>query len=280
MAVGLTCLLGLGMELNVSQLLMQPSGSSREYHLDEIVNLTEDIREARILGRVNLLRTNKSVWVSAALDSAIDSECGRCLAPYSHPIHLDIEEEFVPTLNPLTGAKSPPPDNDIKDYCVIDENHILDLTDTVREYTIMALPMKPLCDHQLRRPLSHLWSGPESDSLLLRSASGRSLGAASRTDVGNAGKKLGTKRESPNAATTEEETFQEAKGRALRPLRHQGPLPLPMPAVSARAPPSQGLPHLRLLQRARGNPRSQFRRILSRPSRTEISYPQSSTWSF
>ena len=80
MAVGLTCLLGLGMELNVSQLLMQPSGSSREYHLDEIANLTEDIRGARIRGRVNLLRTNKSVWVSAALDSAIDSECGRCLA--------------------------------------------------------------------------------------------------------------------------------------------------------------------------------------------------------
>ena len=136
------------MELNVSQLLMQPSGSSREYFLDEVASLTEDIREARIQGRVNLLRTNKSVWVSAALDSAIDSECGRCLTLYSHPIHLDIEEEFVPTLNPLTGSKVPPPDNEVKDYCVIDENHILDLTDTVREYTIMALPMKPLCDHQ------------------------------------------------------------------------------------------------------------------------------------
>ena len=174
------------MELNVSQLLMQPSGSSREYFLDEVASLTEDIREARIQGRVNLLRTNKSVWVSAALDSAIDSECGRCLTPYSHPIHLDIEEEFVPTLNPLTGAKAPPPDNEIKDYCVIDENHILDLTDTVREYTIMALPMKPFVRPSMRRTLPHMRSGPESDRLLLRGPSGRSLGTTPRTDVGNA----------------------------------------------------------------------------------------------
>ena len=136
------------MELNVSQLLMQPSGSSREYRLDEIVNLTEDILGARIQGRVNLLRTNKSVWVSATLNSSIDSECGRCLIPFSYPIYLEIEEEFVPTRNPMTGTKVSPPDDDNKDYCTIDENHILDLTETVREYTIMALPMKPLCDHQ------------------------------------------------------------------------------------------------------------------------------------
>ncbi len=136
------------MELNVSQLLMQPSGSSREYRLDEVVNLTEDIRGARIQGLVNLLRTNKSVWVSAALDFGIDSECGRCLAPFSHAVHLEIEEEFVPTLNPLTGVRPPLPDDNDKDYYVIDESHILDLTGTVIEYTIMALPMKPLCDHQ------------------------------------------------------------------------------------------------------------------------------------
>lgn len=134
------------MEFNVSQLLMQPSGSSREYQLDDVADIAADIRGVRIQGTVSLLRTNKSVWVSAKLFSAIDSECGRCLTPFSHPVHLEIEEEFVATLNPKTGAKTPPPNDDDKDYCLIDENHILDLTGTVREYAIMALPMKPLCD--------------------------------------------------------------------------------------------------------------------------------------
>lgn len=132
------------MELNVSQLLMEPSGSSREYHIDEWRELAEGFGASRIWGAVSLLRTNKSVWASAALQSDLDAECGRCLTPYSHPIRLQVEEEYVPTLNPLTGARPPLPPDD-SDYYLIDESHTLDLTDAVREYAIMAAPMKPLC---------------------------------------------------------------------------------------------------------------------------------------
>ena len=132
------------MELNVSQLLMEPSGSSREYPIDEWRELAEGFGASRIWGAVSLLRTNKSVWASAALQSDLDAECGRCLTPYSHPIRLQVEEEYVPTLNPLTGARPPLPLDD-SDYYLIDECHTLDLTDAVREYAIMAAPMKPLC---------------------------------------------------------------------------------------------------------------------------------------
>ena len=132
------------MELNVSQLLMEPSGSSREYPVDEAFPPNENLGGARFRGTVNLLRTNKSIWVSAGLDSALDFECGRCLTPYSHPIHLDVEAEYIPTLNPLTGAKVTPPADDT-DYFLISQSHILDLTEIVGEYAIMAMPMKPLC---------------------------------------------------------------------------------------------------------------------------------------
>ncbi len=138
----------LGVELNVSQLLMEPSGSSREYELDEeSFELVESFGKNRIHGAVNLLRTNKSIWVSAGLHSTLDSECGRCLTPYSHPIFLQVEEEYIPTLNPLTGARVTPPSDD-SDYYLIDENHTLDLTEVAREYAIMALPMKPLCSQE------------------------------------------------------------------------------------------------------------------------------------
>ena len=132
------------MELNVSQLLMEPSGSSREYPLDEALPLRENPGTGRFRGIVNLVRTNKSIWVSAGLDSALDSECGRCLTPYSHPIHLDVEAEYIPIFNPLTGARVRPPSDDT-DYFLISESHILDLTEVVSEYAIMAIPMKPLC---------------------------------------------------------------------------------------------------------------------------------------
>ena len=131
--------------MNVSQLLMEPSGSSRRYELDDIIDLVENFHDVRIGGSVNLLRTNKSIWMSAALDSTIDSECGRCLAYYPHPIHVDVQEEYLPVLNPMTGEHlvTLPEDSHV---CLIDENHILDLTPVVREYATMAAPMKPLCD--------------------------------------------------------------------------------------------------------------------------------------
>ena len=135
------------MELNVSQLLMEPSGSSREYPIDEPFELAGNLGSTRIHGVVNLLRTNKSVWVSAGLDSTLDCECGRCLKPYDHSVRLQIEEEFIPKRNPLTGARVTPP-ADGSDYYLIDENHILDLSDVVQEYAVMVFPMKPLCSRE------------------------------------------------------------------------------------------------------------------------------------
>ena len=137
------------MELNVSQLLMEPSGSSREYRLDDPLLLPDSHDAIIVAGTVAMLRTNKSIWVSAALSSALECECGRCLARYSHPIQFQLEEEYIPSLNPLTGARVAPPSAlrqaQERDYYLIDDNHILDLTEPVREYVMMEDPMKPLC---------------------------------------------------------------------------------------------------------------------------------------
>ena len=132
------------MELNVSQLLMKPSGSRREYDLDDPLLLDDKRGSIRIRGIAHLLRTNKSIWVSAGLRSELDSQCGRCLTSYSHPIHFQLEEEYIPTQNPLTGGRVTPP-SDGSDYYLIDENHILDLSAPVREYVMFEDPMKPLC---------------------------------------------------------------------------------------------------------------------------------------
>ena len=134
------------MELNVSQLLMEPSGSSREYRIDEWRELAEGFGASRVRGVVSLLRTNKSVWASAALRSDLAAECARCLAPCVHPMRIQVEAEYIPALNPLTGARTPPTEaDDGGDTFRIDESHTLDLTRAVREYALMAEPMKPLC---------------------------------------------------------------------------------------------------------------------------------------
>jgi uncharacterized protein len=57
---------------------------------------------------------------------------------------MQVEEEFFPTVDVPTGRSlSAPPD--VEEGMLIDSNHVLDLSDTIWEYTVTDLPMKPLC---------------------------------------------------------------------------------------------------------------------------------------
>ena len=132
------------MVMNVAQLLKEPSGSRREYQLDERISLFDDADEQRVTGKVTLLRTNQSIWVSAELTSKVDCQCGRCLLTFSQPIEMRLEEEFFPVPNPAMGASVMPLDR-VGEHLYIDEKHTLDLNETLREYASIVVPMKPLC---------------------------------------------------------------------------------------------------------------------------------------
>jgi uncharacterized protein len=73
----------------------------------------------------------------------VEIACARCLDIYSQPLTLNIEEEFFPTLDMYGGYITPPDEED--DSFTIDEHQILDLTEAIRQYTLLAIPMKPLC---------------------------------------------------------------------------------------------------------------------------------------
>jgi len=103
------------MLLNVSQLLMDASGSVRECQMDEQIGLLDSSRKDLVSGEVRLLKTTRSIWVSATLESDVVNQCDRCLAPFSQTVHMDIEEEYflLSTLpqaterNPKTLTKTP-----------------------------------------------------------------------------------------------------------------------------------------------------------------------------
>ena len=132
------------MVMNLARLLMEPSGSTRQYQLDNRISLVEDVEEQKVSGRVKLLRTNKSIWISAELTSAVDSECGRCLTEFCQPIIMWIEEEALPVLDPVTGIRIHPSEFG-SEHLYIDEKHNLDLSETLREYASMVVPMNPVC---------------------------------------------------------------------------------------------------------------------------------------
>jgi uncharacterized protein len=59
-------------------------------------------------------------------------------------LKIKFEEEFLPTVDILSGARLALPDE--PGTFTIDERHIIDITEAVRQYTLMAVPMKALCD--------------------------------------------------------------------------------------------------------------------------------------
>jgi uncharacterized protein len=126
------------MRFNVAQQLKEHVGSVRQYDIDET-----DEEGLPVRGKVQLLRTNRSILVTGSLETTARQECSRCLEQFEYPLKINIEEEYFLTRDPVTGLPLPPPTE--AGAFLIDENHILDLREAVRQYKIMALPMKPVC---------------------------------------------------------------------------------------------------------------------------------------
>jgi uncharacterized protein len=131
------------LELNVSQLLQEPVGATREYKFDEAADITGDGNPHRVQGECGLLRTRLGILVKCALESEIELTCGRCLSRFRYPLKISFEEEFLPTIDVTSGM--PLPQAEDGGAFMIDEHHILDLAEAARQYAVMTVPMKPLC---------------------------------------------------------------------------------------------------------------------------------------
>jgi uncharacterized protein len=129
------------MRINVSQQLKAPIGSVRDYEVSEVVDIANGSRQVQ--GTVRLMRTNRGILAKAGLNAEVEVTCSRCLRLFSCPLTLNIEEEYFPTADIVSGARLPVPDE--PGCFTIDEHHILDLTEAIRQYALLAIPMKPLC---------------------------------------------------------------------------------------------------------------------------------------
>jgi len=131
------------MEFNVSTLLQEPVGATREYKFDDAADITGDGKEQNVHGECRLLRTGRGILVKCSLDTEIELTCGRCLSQFRYPLKINFEEEFLPTVDVTSGMPLPPTED--AGAFTIDELHILDLVEPARQYALMTIPMKPLC---------------------------------------------------------------------------------------------------------------------------------------
>ena len=131
------------MQFSVSQLLKSTIGTARNYVVDETADIAGDGVCRRVQGEISLMHTDRGILARGTLHTEIEITCSRCLVPFSCPLTLDIEEEYFPAVDVVSGV--PLSSSDEPGTFTTDEHHILDLTKAVCQYALMTTPMKPLC---------------------------------------------------------------------------------------------------------------------------------------
>jgi len=126
------------MLINVAQLLKEPIGSSRSYQIDESLG-TGDIKSVK--GEVTLIRTNRGLIAKGEITASVTGPCSRCLKAIDYEVNYDFEEECLPSVSTSEALSLP----DQTDGITIDDSHMLDLSEVMRQYTLLTVPAKPLC---------------------------------------------------------------------------------------------------------------------------------------
>ena len=131
--------------LNVAGLLREAPGAVRQLRLrDRYLSLGPDVELAGPLnGALRFQRTNRGILVSGEVDAPVRRTCARCLEAFVEPARIRISEEFLPSIDPETGAVVEHDDD--ASTLLIDDHHEIDLTPVIREEFALAEPMHPLC---------------------------------------------------------------------------------------------------------------------------------------
>ena len=132
-------------QFNVAQLLKEPVGGRRSYEVVIPVTFEEDeLTQAEpMTGTVGLLRTSLGVLVETTLSGGIGVQCSRCLSDTYMPVTVSFVEEFQPTVDVVRGNFVPVEEEDAA--LLINEQHILDIEEVLRQALLLEVPLQVLC---------------------------------------------------------------------------------------------------------------------------------------
>jgi uncharacterized protein len=130
--------------LNVAQLLKENVGSKRYVDVTVDTLPLDDTLTARdVKASVKLTRITDGILVTGTINGTANLECVRCLEEFSTEYQGEIEAQFQPTIDIVSGIPVEPEDDG--ETFVIDDNHLLDLTELLRQVSILTLPIRPVC---------------------------------------------------------------------------------------------------------------------------------------
>lgn len=146
--------------LNVASLLLEEVGSTRNIELSlSRFPLDQDLVARDVTGPIRLTRLRTGLLARGTVEGSVELECARCLNLYDQPFKESFSEQFRQTVDVRSGHEIGPAqrasdDDDTDDEAgfSIDEAHELDLSEMLRQWILLALPMRPDCGEQCPGP--------------------------------------------------------------------------------------------------------------------------------
>jgi uncharacterized protein len=139
---------------NVAQLLREPTGARRDRNFTEARLPLDDNHTLRnVEGKVRFTRTSTGVYAQVQVAGVVRMECVRSLEEFDQPVDVSFADEFHSMVDVVTGYSLPKPEEE--DPFFITEQHLIDLGEVIRAYTLLALPMNPVSPEYRDKPVSY-----------------------------------------------------------------------------------------------------------------------------
>jgi len=123
------------LRLNVGFVVAQSAGFSRDFPFDlPQTNIPPDLQLSYLTGSVRATRTPQGILLQADLHSEINLECVRCLTDFEHSLRVDFTELYAFSQRYVTDSG-----------LLMPETGMIDLAPVLREYTLLEIPISPLC---------------------------------------------------------------------------------------------------------------------------------------
>ena len=122
------------LRLNVGYLYNKPIGTSREVDVNYQQFIIDDLVIKELKSLVRISRTREGLLLQVTGNAELETRCGRCLKEFFLPVAFNFEELY----------QFPSRHREEADLILPNDGYI-DLRALYREYLILAMPIKHLC---------------------------------------------------------------------------------------------------------------------------------------
>ena len=136
---------------NVARVLAQTSGPSRTVDVEAPARVM-DVPELNgpVRGTARFTRLSDAVLVTGQMRAQVSVPCARCTDDVEIELAFELDDQFVPLIDPVRGGLVDPGDR-----WQLDPGHNLDLSQVLAEGAISALPPRVVC----AGPCEAFWDG-------------------------------------------------------------------------------------------------------------------------